>query len=335
MEELGLTIRGMVQAGKGILAADESLPTIAKRFSPFGIASTEETRRSYRSLLFSSTGIEEYISGVILFEETLTQTDDEGRLLPELLSSKGIVSGVKVDRGTTALAGSPGDKITEGLDGLAGRLETYKSQGARFAKWREVYVIAEKNPSPLAIDANAEVLARYAMICQEAGIVPIVEPEVLMDGDHSIERCFEVTEKVLHAVFHALERHGVVLECIVLKPSMVLPGKTFMPRASAEEVAEATVRVLRRTVPASVPSINFLSGGQGPEEATSNLNAMNAKFPAQPWEISFSYGRALQKTALEAWEGKAENRDAMQKAFLKRARLNGLARRGEYGPEME
>lgn len=335
MGELSSTIRGMVRQGKGILAADESLPTIAKRFSPFGIDSTEETRRKYRALLFSSPGIEEFISGVILFEETLTQKDDEGRLLPELLSSKGIVPGIKVDKGTVSLAGSPGDKITEGLDGLAGRLEKYKSQGARFAKWREVYVIGEKNPSMLAIEANAEVLARYAVICQEAGIVPVVEAEVLMDGDHGIERCSVVTESVLHAIFQALRRHGAMLECMVLKPSMVLPGKAFGSRASPEEVAEATVRVLRRTVPAAVPSINFLSGGQGPEEATANLNAMNAILTNPPWALSFSYGRALQRTALEAWGGKSENAGPMQEAFMKRARLNGLARRGQYRPEME
>lgn len=335
MNELDQIIRGMVQEGKGILAADESLPTIAKRFSPFGIESTEESRRAYRTLLFSSPGIEEYISGVILFEETLTQADDDGRLLPELLASKGIVPGVKVDKGTIPLARTTGDKITEGLDGLAMRLGIYKDQGARFAKWREVYVIGEKNPSMLAIDANAEVLARYAVICQEAGIVPIVEPEVLIDGGHDIERCFEVTEAVLHAVFHALYRHGVILEGMILKPSMVLPGKSHLPKAVPSHVAEATVRVLRRTVPAAVPSINFLSGGQGPEEATANLNAMNALFPNQPWALSFSYGRALQSAAIEAWAGKSENGQKMQEAFMKRARMNGLARKGQYKPEME
>ncbi len=335
MDEMELTIRGMVQEGKGILAADESLPTLAKRFSQFGIESTEETRRSYRSLLFSTPGIEHYISGIILFEETLTQRDDHGRLLPEMLSSRGIVPGIKVDRGAVPLAGSPGDKITEGLDGLSLRLRTYKMQGARFAKWREVYAITEKNPSWIAIDANAEMLARYAAVCQEEGIVPIVEPEVLIDGDHSMERCLDVTEIVLHAVFHALYRHGIILECMVLKPSMVLPGKAFFPRAAPEKVAESTVRVLKRTVPAAVPSINFLSGGQGPEEATVNLNAMNALFRNPPWALSFSYGRALQSKALEAWGGKSENSNKMQAVFLERAQLNGLARRGEYRPEME
>ncbi len=333
--ELQATVRAMVQEGKGILAADESLPTISKRFAPFGIESTEESRRSYRSLLFSTPGMEDCVSGVILFEETLRQRDDAGRLLPELLSSKGVVPGVKVDRGTIPLSHSPGDKITEGLDGLAARLRQYRSEGAKFAKWREVYGIGAKNPSALAVLANAEVLARYAAICQEEGIVPIVEPEVLIDGEHDMGRCLDVTEAVLHAVFHALERHKVVLEHIVLKPSMVLPGKDFGEKASPEEVAEATVRVLRRAVPAAVPSINFLSGGQGPEEATANLNAMNALFPGQPWALSFSYGRALQQPALAAWAGRRENAGKMQQAFLRRAQLNGLARRGSYLSGME
>jgi fructose-bisphosphate aldolase class I len=272
---------------------------------------------------------------VILFEETLLQHDDAGRTLPEMLSAKGVVPGVKVDRGTVPLAHSPEEKITEGLDGLAARIRQYRIQGARFAKWREVYAIDERAPSPLAIHANAEVLARYAAVCQEEGVVPIVEPEVLIDGAHDIGRCFDATEAVLHAVFHALARHRVVLEHIVLKPSMVLPGKTFPQKAAPEQVAEATIRVLRRSVPAAVPSINFLSGGQGPEEATANLNAMNALFPGQPWALSFSYGRALQQPALAAWVGKSGNAGVMQEAFLKRARLNGLARRGAYSAEME
>ncbi len=334
-QELKSTVREMVREGKGILAADESLPTIAKRFAPYGIESTEESRRSYRSLLFSTPGIEEYVSGVILFEETLRQRDGEGRLFPEMLSSKGVVPGVKVDKGAIPLAHSPGDKITEGLDGLAARLGQYRIEGAKFAKWREVYVIGAKNPSEQAVLANAEVLARYAAICQEEGLVPIVEPEVLIDGEHDMARCLEVTEAVLHAVFHALGRHKVVLEHILLKPSMVLPGKAFAKKAGPEEVAEATVRVLRRAVPAAVPSINFLSGGQGPEEATANLNAMNALFPGQPWALSFSYGRALQQPALAAWAGRSENAEKMQQAFLKRARLNGFARRGRYLSEME
>lgn len=334
-EELRSTVRAMVQEGKGILAADESLPTIAKRFSQYGIESTEESRRAYRSLLLSTQGMEDHVSGVILFEETLLQRDDEGRLLPEVLSAKGVVPGVKVDRGTVPLAHASGEKITEGLDGLAARLRQYRIQGARFAKWREVYAIGENAPSPLAVHANAEVLARYAAVCQGEGLVPIVEPEVLIDGDHDIGRCSDVTEEVLHAVFHALERHRVVIEHIVLKPSMVLPGKAFPQKATPEQVAGATIRVMRRSVPAAVPSINFLSGGQGPEEATANLNAMNALFPGQPWAISFSYGRALQQPALAAWAGKSENAGKMQDAFLERARLNGFARRGAYSSEME
>ena len=335
MDEMELTVGRMVREGKGILAADESLPTIAKRFAQFGIESNEENRRSYRSLLFSAPDIDQYISGVILFEETLKHRDEKGMPLPELLSSRGIVPGIKVDKGTVPLANSPGDKITEGLDGLSARLANYKMQGARFAKWREVYSIGERNPSAIAIDANAEMLARYAAICQEEKIVPIVEPEVLIDGGHSMERCLDVTEAVLHAVFHALHRHGVILECMLLKPSMILPGKDFLPRASPDRVAESTLKVLKRTVPAAVPSINFLSGGQGPEEATANLNAMNALFPNPPWALSFSYGRALQSTALEAWGGKKEHSQKMQEAFLKRAKLNGLARSGKYGPELE
>ncbi len=333
--ELRATIEQMVQPGKGILAADESLPTIAKRFSPIGVESTEESRRAYRALLFTAPGIEDYISGVIEFEETLTQVADDGTSLPEELARRDIVPGVKVDKGKGPLALSPGDLITYGLDGLAERLQQYKQQGARFAKWREVYPISRRNPSPLGISANAEMLARYAAVCQEQGIVPIVEPEVLMDGDHSLARCAEVTEAVQKAVFHALHRYHVVLEHMVLKPNMVLPGKDCPQQASAEEVAAATVRVLRRCVPAAVPSINFLSGGLSPQQATVNLNAINAGFPLEPWLLSFSYGRALQQPVLQAWQGKAENVPAAQQALLKRARLNGAAQRGEYGEAME
>jgi len=334
-DELQTTITGMVQKGKGILAADESEPTIAKRFKPIGAESTEENRRAYRSLLFTTPGLGEFISGVILFEETLGQTSDDGMPLPEVLSQQGIVPGIKVDKGKGPLPGAPGDQITYGLDGLAQRLQVYKKQGARFAKWREVYPITENNPTQLGIEANAEMLARYAAVCQAEGIVPIVEPEVLMDGDHTIERCAEVIEVVLHEVFHALHCHGVVLEYMVLKPSMVTPGKEHSTKASPEQVAEATIRVLRRTVPAAMPSINFLSGGQGPEEATANLNAMNALFPDEPWELSLSYGRALQQPALHAWLGKPENGEVMQAALLKRAKLNGAARNGTYTAAME
>ena len=333
--ELEATISDMVQTGKGILAADESAPTIAKRFAAIGVESTEELRRSYRSLLFATPGLNEFISGVILFEETLTQRSDDGILLPEVLAKQGIVPGIKVDKGFRPLANAPDDKITQGLDGLGDRLQTYKMQGARFAKWREVYPINDHNPTALGLEANAEMLARYAAICQSEGFVPIVEPEVLIDGDHSIERSSEVIESVLHAVFHALHRHKVILECIVLKPSMVTPGKDHPPKASPEQVAEATIKVFRRVVPAAVPSINFLSGGQTPEEATANLNAMNALFPGAPWELSFSYGRALQEPALKNWRGKAENAGTTQQALYQRAFLNGAARTGEYTPVME
>jgi fructose-bisphosphate aldolase class I len=334
--ELQETIRQMIQPGKGILAADESQPTIAKRFEAVDAECSAENRRAYRSLLFTTPDIGDFISAVILFEETLTQNAADGTPLPQVLTRQGIVPGIKVDKGKIPLARAPGDMITQGLDGLAERLRGYKEQGARFAKWREVYPIGERNPTPLGIEANAEMLARYAAVCQEEGFVPIVEPEVLIDGDHSLERCAEVTEAVLHAVFHALHRHNVILEYMVLKPSMVLPGKKHPPKANPEVVADATIKILRRTVPAAVPSINFLSGGQGPEEATANLNAMNALFSAQaPWELSFSYARALQEPPLRIWAGKAENAAAAQQAFSKRARLNGLARRGAYRPDME
>jgi fructose-bisphosphate aldolase class I len=329
------TIEDMVQKGKGILAADESMPTMVKRFAPIGVESTEENRRHYRSLLFSTPQLSEFVSGVILFEETLAQTAADGTPLAEVLSRQGIVPGIKVDKGKGPLPGAAGDLITYGLDGLAERLQGYKQQGARFAKWREVYPITANNPTPLGLTANAEMLARYAAVCQAEGIVPIVEPEVLMDGDHSMERCAEVIERVLHEVFHALHRHAVILEHMVLKPSMVTPGKENATRASPEQVATATVAVLRRSVPAAMPSINFLSGGQGPEEATANLNAMNAQFQQLPWELSFSYGRALQQPALQAWQGKSANDSAAQQALLKRARLNGSARWGQYRPEME
>jgi len=331
---LQATITDMVQKGKGILAADESMPTIAKRFKPVGAESSEENRRSYRALLFTAPGIEKYISGVIEFEETLLQKSDESIVLPEVLSKRSIVPGIKVDKGKGPLPGAAGDLITYGLDGLEDRLALYKQQGARFAKWREVYPITTHNPTQLGRHANAEMLARYASVCQGQGIVPIVEPEVLIDGNHDIERCAEVTEHVLHAVFHALHMHGVVLEQMILKPNMVLPGKDCR-RASPEEIAEATIKVFRRSVPAAVPSINFLSGGQGQEEATANLNAINALHPESPWLLSFSYGRALQQPVLHTWQGKKENTAAAQQALLKRARLNGAAQLGQYNEKME
>lgn len=333
--DLQTTIEDMVQNGKGILAADESHPTIEKRFKPIGVESTAENRCIWRSLLLTTPGLGDYISGIILFEETLTQKTEDGTTLPQLSEAQGIVPGIKVDKGKIPLVNAPGDMITQGLDGLAERLKIYKEQGARFAKWREVYPIDKDNPSVLGIEANAGVLARYAAICQSVGIVPIVEPEVLIDGDHGIERCFEVIETVQHAVYHALHRYRVTLEHTILKPSMVTPGKKCATRASSEEVAEKTVKVLRRSVPAAVPSINFLSGGQSDEEATANLNSMNAMYPNQPWELSFSYGRALQQLPLHTWQGKSKNYKAAQDALHKRARLNSAARNGKYTAEME
>ena len=334
-QELQGTIRDLVQKGKGILAADESLPTIAKRFSAVGVESTEENRRAYRSLMLTAPGMGEYLSGVILFEETLGQKADDGTPLAKAAERQGIVPGVKVDKGTVALANAPGDLVTQGLDGLADRLKTYKTQGARFAKWREVYPITDHNPTTLGIAANAEVLARYATVCQEQGIVPIVEPEVLLDGDHSLQRCAEVTEAVLHAVFDALHRHKVILEWMLLKPSMILPGKGSTAKSGPEEVARESLKVLRRTVPAAVPSINFLSGGQTAEQATANLNAMNVLLPNPPWELSFSYARALQQPVLEVWRGKRDKVEAAQNAFRLRAKLNAAARNGQYKPDME
>jgi len=328
------TIKDIVDDHRGILAADESTPTIKKRFDAISVQSTEENRRTYRTLLLSTPGLGEYISGIILFEETLNQKDDAGTSLPETAWSQHIVPGIKVDKGTEALPGAPGDKITRGLDGLTGRLSEHIKSGARFAKWREVYPITAINPTLLGLHANAEILARYAAVCQELGIVPIVEPEVLMDGSHDIDRCADVTGAVLHAVFDALHLHSIELEHMILKPNMVLPGKDCR-RASPDEVAEATLRVLKQQVPTAVPSINFLSGGQGPEEATANLNAINQMRGNAPWQLSISYGRALQQPVLQAWQGKPENVKAAQQALLKRSKLNSLARQGTYDASME
>lgn len=333
--ELQSTITDLVVKGKGILAADESAPTIAKRFKAVNLESTEENRRAYRSMLLETANLGDYISGVILFEESLTHTTVDGTPLPQLAEQQGIVPGIKVDKGFLPLAGAAGDNITQGLDGLADRLATYKQQGARFAKWREVYAISETNPTALGIAANAETLARYAAICQSVGMVPIVEPEVLLDGAHSIDRCYEVIEAVQHAVFHALYRHGVIFEYMLLKPSMVMPGKDNPTKATPEEIAEKTLKELRRTVPAAVPSINFLSGGQTPEQATANLNAMNRMAGNAPWLLSFSYARALQEPVLQSWAGKTENIAAAQTALFKRAKLNGVAQSGQYSSDME
>ena len=333
--ELQDTLDSLVQRGRGILAADESTPTITKRFQAVGIECTETTRRAYREMLLSTPGVGEFIGGVILYEETLGQSAANGLRLVEIAQRQGIVPGIKVDKGTIDLTHAPGDKITQGLDGLGERLAAYKEQGARFAKWREVYPISPANPTMLGMTANAEVLARYAAICQAYGIVPIVEPEVLIDGDHTIERCEAVTEAVQNEVFAALKRHRVQLEAMLLKPSMVVAGKGHPPKASPEEVAERTLRVLRRTVPAAVPSINFLSGGQTPGEATANLNAMNAANAHPPWLLSFSYARALQEPPMAIWKGRPENAAAAQQAFLHRARLNAAAQRGTYEAAME
>jgi len=333
--ELQNTIEDLVQKGKGILAIDESLPTITKRFKPINVEATEENRREWRSLILTTPSLGEHISGVILFEETLLQKNDADVALPEVAQSNGIVAGVKVDKGTIALSNAEGDLITQGLDGLSERLQIYKAQGARFAKWREVYPVSPSNPTRLGIRANAEVLARYAAICQSVGIIPIVEPEVLIDGNHTIERSFEVIESVQHAVYHALHRHKVILEYTILKPSMITHGKEYSDKASPGDIAENTVKVLRRTVPAAVPSVNFLSGGLSSEEATENLNAMNSIYTNEPWEISFSYGRALQQPALQAWQGKKENTQLAQAALYKRAQLNGAARYGKYNFSME
>lgn len=333
-QELEATARALVPQGKGLLAADESLGTIKKRFKSIEVDSTEETRRSYRELLFTTPGIEEFISGVILFDETIRQEAEDGTLFPDVLSQKAIIPGIKVDKGTTDLAGFPGEKITEGLDGLRDRLSEYVDFGARFTKWRAVITIGDGIPTRFCIEANAHALARYAALCQEVGLVPIVEPEVLMEGDHGIERCEEVTAATLTSVFAHLHEHRVVLEGTLLKPNMVLPGKTCAKQASAEEVAEATLRCFRRVVPAAIPGIVFLSGGQSPEKASEHLNAMNA-MSKHPWELSFSYSRALQEPTLRAWKGEGANVPAAQKIFYHRAKCNGAARFGKYSSRME
>lgn len=333
-KELETTISKLAAKGKGILAADESIGTITKRLNAVNVESTEENRRTYREILMTTPKINEFIAGVILFEETLNQKV-EGMFFPEYLKKQGILPGIKVDKGLVLLPQTAEEQVTQGLDGLADRLAEYRTKGAAFAKWRAVYSISANTPSRLAIKENAQMLARYAAICQMQGIVPIVEPEVLIDGDHTIERCAEVTEPVLHAVFHALHQHKVKLEYIVLKPSMVISGKKCASKATAEQVAKATLTVLRRTVPAAVPTINFLSGGQTPEEATANLNAMNAMSPHLPWNVSYSYARALQDYCMKTWAGNAKNIAAAQKVFYERAKLNSLAATGKYTQAME
>ncbi len=334
VESLNETARAIVAEGKGILAADESDGTIKKRFDSIGVESTEETRRAYRDLLFTTEGVEEFISGVILFDETIRQSSAAGTPFPQLLESKGVIPGIKVDKGAKPLALAEGETVTEGLDGLRGRLEEYRDLGARFTKWRGVITIGKGIPSEYCIWTNAHALARYAALSQEAGLVPIVEPEVLMDGDHTIERSFEVTSRTLHAVFTELRDQRVHPEGMLLKPNMVLSGYESSEQASHEEVAVETIRCFKRHVPAAVPGIVFLSGGQSDEDATANLNAMNAMDP-HPWQLSFSYGRALQAPALKAWGGKEENVEAAQRAYYHRAKMNSAARTGMYAAEME
>lgn len=334
LTELNRVANAMVAKGKGILAADESSGTIKKRFDAIKLESTEEHRRNYREMLFTAPGAAEAVSGVILYDETIHQKTKDGTPFPQYLTKQGMIPGIKVDLGAKPLAGFPGETITEGLDGLRERLIEYRGLGARFAKWRAVIDIGAGIPSAFAIEANAHALARYAALCQENDIVPIVEPEVLMDGAHSIERCSEVTEQVLTDVFDQLFDHRVALEGMVLKPNMVISGKKASDRASPERVAEATVRVLKRHVPTAVPGIAFLSGGQSPTEATLHLSLMNRLGPL-PWALTFSYGRALQDTALKAWGGTAAGFGAGQKEFARRALLNGAATTGRYAAEME
>ena len=334
MHELEATALAMVRPGRGILAADESTATITRRFEKLGIASTLESRCAYRELLFTAPGVADHVSGVILYDETLRRTASDGRPFPELLAELGVLPGIKVDTGAKPLAGHPDETVTEGLDGLRDRVAEYVSLGARFAKWRAVIAIGDGRPTGACLAANAHALARYAALCQEGGLVPIVEPEVLMDGDHPIERAAGVTEAALHLVFEALADQGVAPEAIVLKPNMVVAGKGAVRQPAVGEVAGATLRCLRRTVPAAVPGIAFLSGGQSPEQATAHLNAIAAAGP-HPWEITFSYGRALQDPALATWRGHADQVAAAQAAFAHRLGLTAAARGGGYEPAME
>ena len=333
-QNLEETARALVAPGKGILAADESDGTIKKRFDSIGIESTEDNRRGYRDMLFTTDGAAEHISGVILYDETIRQSALDGTSFPKLLEHQGVIPGIKVDKGAKDLAHAPGEKITEGLDGLRERLGEYVSFGARFTKWRAVITIGEGIPSEYCLWTNAHALARYAALSQETGLVPIVEPEVLMDGGHSIETSFEVTSRTLHAVFTELRDQRVHFEQMLLKPNMVLSGYDASGRAGVQDVAEQTIRCFRRHVPAAVPGIVFLSGGQTDEDATAHLNAMNAMGP-HPWELSFSYGRALQAPSLKAWAGDSANVESGQAAYLHRAKMNGLARSGTYSAELE
>jgi fructose-bisphosphate aldolase class I len=334
-QELAKTLAELSTPAKGLLAADESLGTIEKLFKLVDVASTEETRRDYRELLFSTPGLGDYICGAILFEETLKQKSAAGMPLTELLKAQGIVPGIKVDKGMLPLPNFPGEQVTQGLDNLGQRLSEYKQLGARFAKWRAVINISAGIPSAQAIAVNAHVLARYAAICQEYSVVPIVEPEVLMEGDHTLATSARITEEVLHAVFHALYKERVALEYMILKPNMVEPGHACLELATLQQVAQATLTCLKRTVPAAVPMITFLSGGQSEAAATANLNALNSAVEKQPWDLRFSYGRALQASALGAWRGEATNKLIAQQELYKRARLNSAATQGKYTVVME
>jgi fructose-bisphosphate aldolase class I len=333
VQELNAIARSIVADSKGVLAADESTGTIQKRFDSIGVESTEENRRAYRNLLFSAAGLEDFVGGVILYDETIRQASDDGTPFPQLLEAKGVVPGIKVDTGAHDLAGYPGEKVTEGLDALRARFAEYHELGARFSKWRAVITIGDGIPTDACLHVNAHALARYAALSQEAGIVPIVEPEVLMDADNTIERCHEVTSRTLHAVFDELDRQGVALEGMLLKPNMVVSGKQCPTRAPSTQIAELTIDCFLRHVPAIVPGIVFLSGGQSEVEATENLNAISRL--GGPWPLSFSYGRALQASALSAWGGDPAKVETAQAAFVHRARMNALAAAGDWNVELE
>jgi fructose-bisphosphate aldolase class I len=330
------TARALMTGDKGLLAMDESTPTCNKRFAKLGIPQTEEARRAYRELIVTTPGLGESISGAILYDETIRQKKKDGTPFVKIIIDAGIIPGIKVDTGAKDMAGHPGEKITEGLDGLRARLAEYFQMGARFAKWRAVIAVGDGIPSRASIEANAQALARYAALCQEGGLVPIVEPEVLMDGDHSLERCREVSEEVLRTVFDQLYRQRVALEGMILKPNMVVAGLTCPQQETVDEVADATVRCLLRAVPAAVPGIAFLSGGQSSELASARLNAMNVRFKSRaPWALAFSFARAIQQPALEIWRGEEANVAAAQRALYHRAKCNQAARRGEYNAAME
>ncbi len=334
--DLVATAQAMMQAGKGILAMDESTPTNSRRFAKLGIPQTVDARRAWRELILTTPGLGDYISSAILYDETIRQATADGTPFLMVLAKAGIVPGIKVDAGAKELAAHPGEKVTEGLDRLRERLAEYRNMGARFAKWRAVIAIGKEIPSRACLEANAHGLARYAALCQEAGIVPIVEPEVLMDGDHTLQRCAEVTEAALHAVFEQLYRQAVFLEGMILKPNMVLSGADCPVQAGVEEVADATVNVLLRAVPAAVPGVAFLSGGQSAELASLRLNAMNVRWRGKaPWVLTFSFSRAIQQPAMELWRGDASQVAAAQRVLHHRALCNGMARRGEYRPDTE